>query len=229
MIRAVVLIALFVRVFMGAPLRIPTAKLLRPAASKVSRNAAIVVDTQFVEPGDVHVEIGAQSLAATIDVGAPFGPGVNFSRYLIVRPQNGTWPASAKLHLRIDGPTPPVSESVKTSDAVSSTAPRIPKLESPTLERGAVYSGEVYERTLLRVRHGAFDDRAGPIILVTLKLLDRKSGDVIDASGYVPTAAAGSLLLESDTLRCIAGGEIVDLAGNRTIIPKSADCGSTSH
>lgn len=228
MIRVIVLMTLFVRVFMGAPLRIPTAKWLRPATSKVARNAAIAIDTQFVAPEDVHVELGGQRIAATVEAGAPFGPGMSFSRYLIVRPPNGTWPASATLHLRIDGPTPPFSESVRTTGAVALAPPRVPKLESPTLERGPVYSGEVYERMLLRIRHGALDDSAGPIVRVTLNLVDRKTGEAIDVSGYIPTAAAGSLLAESDTLRCIAGGEIVDLADNRTVIPKSADCGPSS-
>jgi hypothetical protein len=36
------------------------------------------------------------------------------------------------------------------------------------------------------------------------------------------------LIVESDAIRCIAGGDIVDLAGNRTVIPKSPDCDSTS-
>ena len=211
---------------MGAPLRIPTAKLLRSAKSKIARTAAIVIDTQFVAPDDVHVEVGGQRIAATVEVGAPFGPGVSFSRYLIVRPPNGTWPASATVQVRVDGPTPPFLESVRTCDAVASAPPRIPRFKPPTLERGPVYSGEVYERTLLRIHHGEFDDTAGPIISVRLQLLDRKSGDVIEASGYVSTASKGSLVIESDTLRCIAGGEIVDLAGNRAVIPKSDGCGS---
>lgn len=211
---------------MGAPLRIPTAKLLRPAKAKVACNAGIVLDTQFVAPDDVHVEVGGQRIAATVEVGAPFGPGVSFSQYLIVHPSNRTWPASATVQVRVDGPTPPFLESAKTADTIVSAAPQIPKLESPTLERGPVYSGEVYERSLLRIRHGRFDDRTGPIVRVTLNLLDPKSGDVISPSGYVTVGVAGSLLVESDALRCIAGGEIVDLANNRTVIPKLIDCNS---
>jgi hypothetical protein len=132
------------------------------------------------------------------------------------------------LHLRVDGPTPPVSQSIQTSAATTTAPPHVAKFKSPTFERGPVYSGEVYERTLLRIRHEALDNGAGPIIRVTLHLFDRKSGASIDASGYVPTAQAGSLIVESDAIRCIAGGDIVDLAGNRTVIPKSPDCDSTS-
>lgn len=214
---------------MGAPLRIPKAEWLAPPKHRLAPNCAIALETQFLSPDSVAVEIDGRPIELTSESGSLLGPGFSFTEYLLVRPASGSWPASKTLHLRASSDSEALlSVEIQTSQAALAEVPRAPRFGKPALETGPVYSGEVYERTLLRIPHEAFDATAGAVARLSLELLDRESGDTLVASGMVTTGKAGSILVESESLRCIAGGELVDLAGGRVVIAPAHDCAQPS-
>jgi hypothetical protein len=209
---------------MGSPLRIPTVGLLPSPTGGVARNACIVLEVQFVGADAVAAEVDGRATEVDVETGRWFGPGTTFGGYLLVRPRAGLWPARSKVRVRIgnDGEEIFAAEA-HISDGQACRAPRAPRFAAPLLETGPVYMGEVHERRLVRIAHDALDASAGAIVQLRLRLLDRATGDVLEESGFVATGIAGSVLVMSDSLRSIAGGELVDLVGNRTAIPAAGD------